>query len=518
MRNLNHIEEKNKIARPVAQTAMLMAILTLVSKLFGFVREMVMAGAYGTSYVTDAYVMAIAIPSMLFLGFDQAISTAYMPLFSDIVENEDIQESNKFTSGTIELSLIIAVLACLVGVIFAEPITSVCASGFTGEKLALTVRFVRVTFCYGLFTSVAGILEALLRYRGVFLAPLTIGYVQNIILICIIFISACTNSYFLIYGWLFAYIVRLILVWFMARRHKFQYCFTGHIGSTAKKLLALSIPVFIGSYVNQINVFVDKALASSLPDGSVAALNYGNLLVGLFSGLTVSVIMIIIYPKMVRAQALHQIEHFNAIVSSAINLLYIIAFPCTLGIIIYDQEIVRVIYERGAFSAASTALTGTAVLFYSLGILFIAMNTFFTQIFYSKHDMKTPVLYGLIGTAVNIIGNLVFVRLLAHGGLALSTSLAAVCNAMLLYYGIRKYHAEVKIEQSVKKIGAILGGAVLAVGCSRGFFQLVDQFIQMPQVLLLGAAVLMAGGIYLLLLKLLKVEELAFLKQLIQRN
>ena len=509
-----------KAARTAVQTAMLMAILTLGSKLLGFVREMVMAGFFGTSFVVDAYVMAQAIPGIIFGGIFGAIDIAFMPLFSKITENEGKKQGNKFTSEVICLSFTLAALLFIFGFLFSEQLVSIFASKFEGQVAELTSFYLKITFLYLFFTSVAGVLETMLRYRGVFLAQIIIGYSQNIIIIGIIVISAKFDYHFLAFGMLIAYIVRLIIIGIISKKKQFSFTLSMKLGITAKKILALSLPVFLGSSINQINAFVDKTLASGLPEGSIAALNYGNILIGLITGLTISIIMTIIYPRMAQAQALDNQEHFNQMVGTGFNLICIITIPCTLGAIAYSHQIVQIIYERGAFDPASTSLTGIAFLCYSVGLVFSSLNSLFIQAYYSMHDMKTPMIFGAVGVIINIVLNLILVRYLAHGGLALATSIAAICNALLLYYGMKKKHPKVVIVRKVKDVIKVIVAAVVAVGSSL----LVYYFVIMPmahiifmRVVQLGLAVAVASVVYLVMLKVFRIDELKLLKQLIKR-
>lgn len=508
---------KGKTTRTVAQTALLMSLLTLGSKLLGFVREMVMAGFFGTSYITDSYVMALAIPSIIFAGFFSAINTAYLPLYSRIAEKEGSERGLLFTSQSMNMAFVIAAVSAVAGICFSDQIVSIFASGFTGEKAELTSKFLKISFSYALFTSQVGLLEAYLRYKNVFLAPIIIGYLQNAIVIVVIFISAIYDHTLLAWGWMLAYIVQLIATRFISGKFAFKYTFIVRFGKTAKKVAALSLPVFVGSYIHQINVFIDKTLASRLPEGSVAALNYGNLLVGLITGLTISIMMTVIYPKMTQAQALEEYQSFNKMVSTGFNLICIIAIPFSLGAMLYSQQVVQIIYERGAFDPTSTALTSTAFLFYSAGMLFTSLNILFTQTYYSIHDMKTPMVCGAIGVIINVVLNLILVRFMAHGGLALATSIASICNAGFLYYGLRMKHQKILIVESKTKIWKILYSAVISISASFALNVLISNTVWMPRAVLMGVTVLAAVLIYLVLLRVFKVEELRFLSRFFKK-
>jgi putative peptidoglycan lipid II flippase len=178
--------------------------------------------------------------------------------------------------------------------------------------------------------------------------------------------------------------------------------------------------------------------------------------------------------------------------------------------------VVRIVYERGAFDAASTELTGSAFFYYAIGLTFIAINALLVKVYYSMQDMKTPVICGIIGAATNICLNLLLVGPMAHRGLALATSIAAIVNACLLYYWMRRKYPKISIVTDWGKMGKILLSAVLAVGISFGVYAPLMSITSMINIVALGSAVLAACLIYLILLKLFKIEELNLLKDLLK--
>lgn len=506
--------------RTAAQTAMLMAILTLISKGFGFVREMFMANYFGTSYVTDAYVMALAIPGIIFAGVLGSVATAYMPIYSRIAEKQGEAESNKFTSQVLNILLLVSIVAAIVGIIFSDQIVAVFASGFAGETAALCSFFLKVTFAYMIFTSTTGVLEAFLQYKGVFLPQIIAGYVMNIALISVIILSGLFSQYYLAFGWLLGYIIKFVIVALLARKRKFSYSMTLSKDKNITSIVTLAIPVFIGSTIGQINVFVDKTMASGLPEGSVAALNYGMLLIGLVTGVTISILMTILYPKMAQANSQLDNERFSDIIGTGMTLIAIVAIPCSLGAMVYSNQIVQIVYERGAFDPIATTYTATAFFYYAIGLLFLSVNDLMIRAYYSMHDMRTPLVFGGFSVAINIILILILVGYMGLAGLALATSIAALCNTMLLLTGIRWKHPGVNVLKSKTKLLKIALAAIVAVGASA----LTYQFIVMPlsyiivaRIAQLSIAVIVAGMVYFLLLYVLKIEELKLIRQIIKR-
>jgi putative peptidoglycan lipid II flippase len=506
--------------RTAAQTAMLMAILTLISKGFGFVREMFMANYFGTSYVTDAYVMALAIPGIIFAGVLGAVGVAYIPIYSRIAEKQGEAESNKFTSQVLNILLLVSIVAAIVGIIFSDQIVAVFASGFAGETAAICSFFLKVTFSYMIFTSTASTFEAFLQYKGVFLPQIIGGYATNIAVITIIVLSGIFSQYYLAFGWLLGYIVRFIVAAILAKKKKFSYTPTIGRDDNIKSIFSLAVPVFIGSSIGQINVFVDKTLASGLPEGSVAALNYGMLLITLVTGLTISILTTILYPRLAQANSQLDKERFSDIIGTGITLIAIVAIPCSLGAMVYSKQIVQIVFERGAFDPIATTFTAIAFFYYAIGLLFMSVNDLMIRAYYSMHDMKTPLIFGGLAVVVNITLNLILIRYMGIAGLALATSIAALSNTMLLFGGIKFKYPEINILKSKAKLAKIALSAIGAVSISFVVYQFVIMplnYIIVARMAQLSIAVTVAGMVYFLLLYIMKIEELNMIKQVFKR-
>lgn len=514
--------------RTAARTAVLMAVLTLGSKLLGFIREMFLAGFFGTSYITDAYVMGTTIPGTLFAGILAAVAVAYMPVFSEIMEKGGPAEGRRFTNETVNLMALIGLALALLGILCAQWLIALFATGFSPETAALATLYLRVAFFYVFFHGMAAVLESYLQYRGVFLPQLAAGYFQSVAIIIAIVVSAYTNHYYLACGLLLGSALRMLVIWRVARRQELELRPTRQFGAAAKRIMALSIPVFLGSTVNQLNTFVDKWLASGLPEGSVSALNYGYLLVNLVVALTVTIIVTIIYPRLTQAAAALRYDSYNDAVGKGMNIILIVGIPFSLGCMLYSAEVVELAYQRGAFNAASTELTAGAFFFYAIGIIFISLNTLLSKVYYSMQNMKTPVVCGVIGAVTNIGLNLLLVGVMAHRGLALASSVAAVVNSLLLWGMLRRKHPELRVLRSGKEALLILVAAVAAVGASWVVYRLLSvgtvgaavfgalgEFLGLLAAL--GVGVLAACGVYLLLLKLFKIEELGMLRDIIRK-
>lgn len=512
------IRDKLNMSSTIIRTAALMAVFTFVSKLLGFVREMVIAGIFGTSYIVDAYVMAQSIPDMLFGGIFASVGTAYMPTFSEITEKNGNKAGDLFTSRLINTAVVAAALLSAVGIALSANITRLIAPNFSAETMELTSFYLKITFGYMVFTCVSSIFDSYLRYNGSFLHPIIAGYMQNAGVIIIAVVSAYTNHYLFAFGILLGYALRFLYQTAAVRKIGYRHSMSFSLKGEVKQILILAVPVFIGSYVSQINSYVDKTLASGLSEGSVAALNYGHILVAFITGLTTTIIATIIYPKITKAAINGEWDFFNAAADMGINLIMIIAVPFSMGAMVFAGEVVQIVYERGAFDESATALTGTAFFFYACGLAFMALNEFLVQIYYSLKDMKTPIKCASVGVAVNIVLNLSLVGKMAHGGLALATSIAALVNFALLLVFLARKHREVAILKSKSKVLKICVAAAAAVAAAYGTHCFISAAVFMPRILYLGIAVLAACVIYILLLAVFKIDELKLIKGLISRK
>jgi putative peptidoglycan lipid II flippase len=198
-----------------------------------------------------------------------------------------------------------------------------------------------------------------------------------------------------------------------------------------------------------------------------------------------------------------------------------IALPFSLGAMLYSHQIVQIIYERGAFDPVATAMTSSAFLFYSAGLLFASANELTTKAYYSRSDMKSPMIFAAVSVIINIALSLILIRYMAHGGLALATSIAAICNTVLLWTGIKRKHSDIKLTLSIKKLIKIIAAAVIAIGLSYLVYQFI--ILTIPHIIFmrtvqLAIPVIIAVIVYLIILKIFRMKELDMLINLLFRK
>ena len=506
----------------VAKATLGLMIVTMISKVIGFVREMVLTYAYGTSMTSDAYIMALSIPEVLFTAIGAALATIFIPLYNENKVKGGSNESLNFTNNIINIVVLISGILTILGVIFAQPLVKIFAMDFEGEKLRLTIDFARIMIPSLIFIGLKNIMVSYLQLNDSFIATGLVGYPYNAIVIASIILSTKTSEYLLPLGTFFGMVSQFLILYFVARKKNYKYSrYLNFKEGYIKKIGVLVMPVFIGIAVNQINAVVDKSLASTLETGVITALHAANRLNLFVMGLFITTIVTVVYPMLSELSFDSDKSKFIDTIRKSINSIIILVLPIIVGAIVLSTPIVRVLFERGAFNSYSTELTSSALIFYSIGLIGSGLRDIVGKVFYSLQDTKTPMINGAIGMGLNIILNLILIRYMGHKGLALATSLSSIIAILLLMSSLTKkigYYGQDKIIKTTVKslVAALVMGVVVRfvyINVS-GFMEvgLINDIISLVSSILAGVIVYGIGVV------LLKIEEIAMITNIVKNK
>lgn len=443
------------------KAVILLMVLTIISKVSGFLRDLTLAYFYGASEVSDVFLLAISIPTVVFGVIAAGISTGYIPLYSRIENRLGEREGIKYTNNLISILMVICTGIVILALIFTEYLVKIFAVGFEGETLTLAVLFTRFSIFGIYFTIVIRILSAYLNYRQVFAVPSLIGIPMNAVLIAAIIISSKTEwIYVLAAANILALFVQFLIIVFFSYRHSFRFqpVFNPkdrHI----KEMAVLALPVILGSGVSQINRLVDRSLASWISIGGISSINYANTLNTSFIGIFVSSFVTVFYPDISKKAAKGDIEGLKHTMNQTITGVLLLIVPATIGSMVFAEPIVRFLFDRGAFDEKAVQLTTAAFFFYSIGMVGAGINLILTRTFYSLQDTKTPMVNSAIAVAVNILLNFMLAPVLGIGGLALATSIATLLTVMLLFKGLQRKLGRLHLKRLVPSVIKITGAA-----------------------------------------------------------
>ena len=449
------------MSKKTKTTALVLMLIILTSKITGFFRDIVLAQTFGAGEITDAYLTALNIPVVLFDGISAALGTTFIPIYFKIKSSKGQEEVNKFTSNILNIVIIISLIFVLLGVIFAPYIVKIFAVGFKGDVFDLTVNYSKILIFSMVFIAINGLVSSYLVASGNVYISGAITIPFNIFVIIAIIFASVTESYVMVYGTLIAYIAQLLFQLPLLIKKGYKHRLTVNLrDENIRQILFLVIPVFIGSYINQINAVVNRTLASTLDSGSITALNYANKLNMFAVGVIAVAISTIMYPILSKLASEGNKKLFKINILKSINMIVIIMLPIMVVMTTFSKEIVKVLFEEGSFNSHDTYLTSTALFFYSIGILSYGLKELLAKSFYSLQDTKTPVRNATISVVINIVFSIILVNIMGIGGLALASSISATVTTMLLLISLRKKIGKIGFSYILK---TFIKGAIASI-------------------------------------------------------
>lgn len=499
----------------VIKSTIILMIVTLLSKVLGFGRELALTSVYGPGVISDSFITAMNIPVVVFATIGTALSTTFIPLYYEVQSKKGNDNALKFTNNVFNTVIILSIVLSILGFIFAEQITKVFAMDFTGEKLLLATKFTRIMIFSMVFIGLNNIMTCWLQIKGNFAIPGMISIPYNVIIILSIIISTKTNVNILAIGTLFAVIVQFLFQLPYAIKNNYKYKLTLDLKDEyIRKMLILVLPVFIGVGVNQMDAVVDRSLASTLGDGIITILNSASKLNQFISAMFIMTIGAVLYPKLSQLSSNGNKKEFSNTIKQSISTVILLIMPITVGAIVLAEPIVKIIFQRGQFGANDTHLTAIALIGYSLGMTSVGINDILNRIFYSLKDTKTPMVTGAITMILNIGLNIILMKYLGHFGLSVSTSISATVCIFILFVKLNKKignFGQMKIiSTTIKSLISSLIMGLVTVKCYNFIIGILGSGFIFEAISLLSA-VLIGAIIYGILVMILKVDEIIFI-------
>lgn len=491
---------------------LLLMICTLLSKLLGFVRELTISYFYGASPISDAYFIAMGMPGIILEFLAVGLITAYIPMVSRLDKDDSGENISHYTNNLLNIIFVFTVIIFILAEMFAPFLVKLFAAGFKGEVYRITLKYSRIALLGLFIMGSQSIYVGYLQLKENYLVPALAGIPLNIITIGSIILSAKTNDLILIIGSVIAVYSQIVIVFLASRKLGFQRKWVFDIKDPyIRSTLLIALPVIIGTTVNQVNVLIDKTLASTIVIGGVSALNYAYKLNVFIQGIFVLSLSAVIFPILSKMSKDRNVEGLKGVLAESFSFINLLLFPLTIGALIFSKEIVAVLFGRGAFDENALLLTSSALFFYSIGMIGFGYREVLSKAFYSMHDTKTPVVNATIGVGINIVLNLVLSRFMGLGGLALATSISALVTAALMMGSLRKKLGKLDIWSI--DVAKILLASVVMGGCAKMTFDLLSVGGGMFSSLVL--AVLCGVVVYVILGLLLKIEEAVKLKNIV---
>lgn len=429
------------MAKGLFRSTTIFSSMTFLSRIMGFLRDMIVAHIFGASGLTDAFYVAFKIPNFMRRLFAEgAFSQAFVPVLAHYKEKEDHASLRRFidhVSGT--LGLVLAIVTIL-GILLAPLVIDLFAPGFDKDatRYALSVDMLRITFPYILFISLTALASGVLNTHNHFAGPAFTPVLLNIAMIlAAVYLAPHMKDPIVALAWgvFIAGILQLIFQYPFLRRLKLIPRFIPsfkHPG--VRRVLRLMLPALFGVSVYQIGLVVDTIFASFLHEGSISWLYNSERVMEFPLGMLGAGLSTVVLPHLSKCFAKNSHEEFSHTIEWALRLTLLLGLPSMLVLIFLDVPIVSTLFHYGKFDASDVLMTARALLAYAFGVPFMILLKIMASGFYSRQDIKTPVRIAVLALIVNVVFNFILIYPLQHAGLALASTLGAVFNSLCLLY------------------------------------------------------------------------------------
>ena len=500
----------------VAKSAAMIAIFTLLSKGLGFIREVMIASRYGSGMETDTYFVAMTATVIIVGTLGAALNTTLIPIFSEIGEKSGRKGQLRYLNNVLNLVFLSTLILAILGFIFSPLIIKLLAKGFEGQQFDLAVKLNRVGLPIIIFLGFTHVLSGFLHSKQIFGPHAIMGFPYNaVFLIYLFFFSKDTNIAILMGVSVIAASTQFLIQLPAVRHLGYRYSLNVNLHDPyLKKAMILIFPVLIGSAVQQINVIIDKTLASDLVKGSISALTYSSRINELIISVFVAAIATVVFPMLSSAFSRNEDQVVKDIFKQGVNIILIITIPATIGIMLLAKPMVFLFFQRGAFDDLATSMTSGALIFYSVGLVGASLRLMLNKVFYSFQDTKTPMVNGAIAVGLNLILNLILVGPLQHMGLALATSISTTITTILLFIALRKKLGPLGMGNMVLTfIKTLISALIMGLVVYLIYYKLgaILPEVKIVQMIMLLLSVAVGAMVYFILCLLFRIKEMKVL-------
>lgn len=508
------------MGRGLVRDTAVVSAMTLLSRILGFVRDLILARVFGAGLAMDAFFVAFKIPNFLRRLFAEgAFSLAFVPVIGEYRAQRDPDEVRTLVSRVAGTLVGILVVVSILGILGAPVVAGLFAPGFLDEpeKFELTVRMLRVTFAYILFISLTAFASGILNTYGRFAVPAFAPVLLNVVLIAAAWwVAPHLETPVMALAWAVTVggVAQLLVLLPALRtlrllvRPRWGWRHAG-----VQRILKLMGPAVLGSSVAQINLLLDTLIASFLVTGSVSWLYYSDRMVEFPLGVFGIALSTVILPSLSRTHAQAEPQVFRRILDQALRWVVLLGTPAALGLLLLSGPIMVALFQYDQFGAHDARMAALSLMALSLGLPAFILVKVLAPAFYARQDTRTPVRIAIIAMIANMGLNFAFVLPMLyldipgpHAGLALATAISSWLNAYLLYRGLRAegVYAPLSGWRPVLLrvlVAGLLMGVLLWYGASD--LQLWLDRAGTHRLLNLGLLILLAGVVYLGVLQLL---------------
>lgn len=491
---------------------------TVISRILGFIRDVLIARFLGTSFITDAFFVSFKLPNLFRRLFAEgAFNAAFVPIFSKTLEKKRLKVAKEYAEQIFSV-LFFTLIALLIFVeLNLNWIMKIIVPGFiaTPKRMELAIYFTHITFPFLLFISLSALLSGILNSLGKFAAAAFAPILLNICMIIALYFFSETGetpAHSLAWAVLLAGITQFILLYFFTKKANVKIKLRiPKLTPQVRRLLRIMIPGAIGAGIMQLNLFIDMIIASLLPTGSVSFLFFADRLNQLplsLIGVAIGIVLLPILSRQLQMNALNEAINTQ---NRCLEFGLLLVFPATIGLIMLSHPIISVLFERGEMQSWQIIEISKVLIAFVCGLPAYVMIKVFSTSFFARHDTKTPVYGALIAMVFNLVLNLILIIPFKHVGIAIATAISAWINMIFLTYKLIKKDFLVFDLQLLHFLPrVVIACLILVFSLYFGFSLTQDLFLGSEFSRILALSLLTIGGffIYMISAHLVKAVNL----------
>jgi len=523
--SLGPMTEQHKITK----AATTIGIATLLSRILGFLRDIVIANFFGAGMAADAFFVAFRLPNLWRrLVGEGSMAISFIPIYTEYLTTRSEEESKELTHIAFTLAGTLLAILTILGIVFAPLLVRIIAPGWAKkfpETFQLTVTLSQIIFPYiffmGLFALAMGILNSRRHFFAPSLAPVFLNICMILSVLLFVFYlkpPVLTLAFGVLAGGLLQFLFQIPFL--LKKGITFRFNFDVR-HPAIRRIGLLMVPGLIGTAVYQLNVFVDTIFASFLPRGSVSYLYYADRLMEFPLGIFAVAMGMAALPSFSELASRGRKEELSETVSFTFRLVSFISVPALVGLIALKTPIINLLFQRGVFDEHATQMTARALLCYCVGLWAIAGVRTVVPAFYALQDTRTPLKIGVVCLGANVVLIAALIVPLQHAGLALATSLSSILNLVLLSRGLRKALGKIDFRKDIESLTrhfacSVPMGLAAYLICSSGEWTQTGD--SLPKLFLLMIGIIAGVGAYLACSYLIRDEEMLFLLEMVKRK
>jgi putative peptidoglycan lipid II flippase len=460
---LNGGDDRGGVTHPT----LVLALLLMVSRLMGFVRSQVMAALFGATGETDAFIVAVSVATLV-TALTGPVTMTFLPVYAAAMGKGDAKAASRVASETVTLVSGFMMIACVTLAAFAPSLTRLMAPGFGDLTYVRAVSLARIMLAAMVLPLLASLAKSILNTRRQFIIPAVADIIENVAVVLVLLRLASTMGVASLgiassTGFLILFIIQYLAL----KRAGLWPALELGFGPETRKVFILALPL-VGSWVfSGLHRFVDKALASGLSEGSMAVLEYAERIRGLPMGVLVAAATTVMAPSLSRFWGKGDARSFAGLVEDNLRSIEFVCVPIAAGMMVLAQPIVRLAFERGAFTPEATRATAAALVAYAPGLAAMAATRVIMSALISSQKTGLQVLVGICSSLLNVGLNFAFIGHFGHVGLALASTVAGFLTLAASLFLLRRDHRRyLDIRALAVPIGKMAVAATVMAGAA----------------------------------------------------